>query len=68
MFLNEVRLIGNLGGDAEKTTLQNGAKTKTTFQLATTKRWKNKETANTTIKRNGIASLSGAALQSTLQC
>lgn len=44
MHLNEVRLIGNLGGDAEKTILQNGSKTKVTFQVATQKSWKNKET------------------------
>jgi len=36
--------MGHLGADAEKNILQNGSKAKTTFQLATTKYWKDKET------------------------
>src|SRR5262245_23240663 len=43
MFLNEVKLIGNLGGDATKFNLPNGSKVKVSFQLATQRSWKNKE-------------------------
>ena len=42
MYLNHVMLIGNLGGDAEKITL-NHSKVKVNLQLATQRSWKNKE-------------------------
>ena len=42
MYLNEVKLIGNLGNDAKTITLQND-RMKVVFQMATQRSWKNKD-------------------------
>ena len=43
MYLNEVSLCGNLGGDPEIKTMQNGNKV-ASFNLATSESWKDKQT------------------------
>lgn len=46
---NEVRLLGNVGADPKISTMQNGKK-KASFSLATSKRWRDKQTGENTEK------------------
>ena len=58
MYLNEIKLIGFVGQDAELKSSQNSELVR--FDIATKVSWKNRDWASTTRAPSGIASSYGA--------